>query len=174
MSVQIIEKDNEPEYAVLPYAEYLKLVEMAEDAADIAAFDAALRDEAEAVPDTVVQRLVGGENPVRVWREHRGLTQGELAGKAGIAPPYLSQIEAGSRKGSAEVLKKLKGIQKDFNKAQSGNKRVSLADVIVLGGAAAIEKAAKSLFTISESLLNIFPGSNFIFQLPVPNQDDEI
>ncbi len=43
----------------------------------------------------------------------------------------------------AKVLKKLEGIQKDFNKAQKGGKKVSLADVIVLGGAAAVEKAAK-------------------------------
>ena len=41
------------------------------------------------------------------------------------------------------VLKKLERIQKDFNAAQSGDKRVSLADLIVLGGAAAIEHAAK-------------------------------
>ena len=43
----------------------------------------------------------------------------------------------------AKVLKTLEGIQKDFNDAQSGGKKVSLADLIVLGGAAAIEKAAK-------------------------------
>lgn len=43
----------------------------------------------------------------------------------------------------AKVLKRLKGIQKDFNGAQSGSKKVSLADMIVLGGAAAIEKSAK-------------------------------
>jgi len=43
----------------------------------------------------------------------------------------------------ATVLEKLEGIQKEFNSAQSGNKRVSLADLIVLGGCAAVEKAAK-------------------------------
>ena len=43
----------------------------------------------------------------------------------------------------AKVLAKLEGIQKEFNGAQSGGKRVSLADLIVLGGDAAIEKAAK-------------------------------
>jgi catalase-peroxidase len=43
----------------------------------------------------------------------------------------------------AKVLKKLKGIQKEFNNAQSGKKKVSLADLIVLGGCAAIEKAAE-------------------------------
>ncbi len=44
----------------------------------------------------------------------------------------------------AKVLKKLKGIQKEFNSAQSGGKMVSLADLIVLGGCAGVEKAAKN------------------------------
>jgi len=44
----------------------------------------------------------------------------------------------------AEVLQTLEAIQKDFNASQSGGKKVSLADLIVLGGGAAIEKAAKS------------------------------
>ena len=42
----------------------------------------------------------------------------------------------------AKVLRKLKSIQKSFNNAQSGNKTVSIADLIVLGGCAAIEQAA--------------------------------
>jgi catalase-peroxidase len=41
------------------------------------------------------------------------------------------------------VLQTLEGVQTDFNSAQSGGKRVSLADVIVLGGCAAVEQAAK-------------------------------
>jgi catalase-peroxidase len=45
--------------------------------------------------------------------------------------------------GLAKALKKLEAVQKDFNKAQSGKKKVSLADVIVLGGCAAVEEAAK-------------------------------
>jgi len=43
----------------------------------------------------------------------------------------------------AKVLEKLEAIQKDFNGAQSGGKKVSLADLIVLGGCAAVEAAAK-------------------------------
>ncbi len=43
----------------------------------------------------------------------------------------------------AKVLKALEAIQKDFNSAQSGGKKVSLADLIVLGGCAAVESAAK-------------------------------
>ncbi len=44
----------------------------------------------------------------------------------------------------AKVLQKLEAIQKDFNASQSGGKKVSLADLIVLGGSAAVEKAAKA------------------------------
>jgi catalase-peroxidase len=43
----------------------------------------------------------------------------------------------------AKVLSKLEAIQQEFNAAQKGGKKVSLADLIVLGGGAAIEKAAK-------------------------------
>jgi catalase-peroxidase len=44
----------------------------------------------------------------------------------------------------AKVLLTLEGVQKDFNSAASGGKKVSLADLIVLGGCAAVEKAAKN------------------------------
>ena len=44
----------------------------------------------------------------------------------------------------AKVLQTLEGIQKEFNASQSGGKKVSLADLIVLGGGAAVEKAAKA------------------------------
>jgi len=43
----------------------------------------------------------------------------------------------------AKVLQKLEAIQKDFNGSQTGGKKVSLADLIVLGGSAAVEEAAK-------------------------------
>ncbi|MER9849078.1 catalase/peroxidase HPI [Mesorhizobium sp. M0106] len=43
----------------------------------------------------------------------------------------------------AKVLETLEGIQKGFNNSQSGGKKISLADLIVLGGVAAVEKAAK-------------------------------
>src|SRR5207247_8381780 len=43
----------------------------------------------------------------------------------------------------AKVLQTLEKIQQDFNRSQSGGKKISLADLIILGGDAAIEKAAK-------------------------------
>ena len=52
--------------------------------------------------------------------------------------------EANQPKQLAKVLAKLEGIQKDFNTSASGGRKVSLADIIVLGGAAAVEQAAKA------------------------------
>ncbi|KQZ00013.1 hydroperoxidase [Caulobacter sp. Root1455] len=47
----------------------------------------------------------------------------------------------------AKVLSTLEGVQKDFNASAAGGKKISLADLIVLGGAAAVEKAAKDAGT---------------------------
>lgn len=51
--------------------------------------------------------------------------------------------EANNPSQLAKVIEIYEGIQKDFNDAQSGDKQISLADLIVLGGCAAVEKAAK-------------------------------
>ena len=52
--------------------------------------------------------------------------------------------EVNNPKQLATVLEKVEGIQREFNEGQSGNKRVSLADLIVLAGSAGIEQAAKN------------------------------
>ena len=104
MKVQIIEKNRKPEWAVIPYREYRRLSEAAEMAEDVRDFDEAVSRDEETVPRAVVQRLVMGEQPVKVWREYRGLTQAALARAARITPAYLSQIETGVREGSVRVL----------------------------------------------------------------------
>lgn len=110
MTVQIIEKDGRPEWAVIAYDDYRALLERSEAVADAAVYDRALAAVAageELVPATVVDRLLGGKNPIRVWREHRGLTQDSLARQIGITKSYLSQLEGGKRVGSAQVLQRL-------------------------------------------------------------------
>lgn len=107
MSVQLILKEGKPEYAVIPFETYLRLVEDAEMLADVRDYDAALQainQGKELIPAEVVYALLDGGNPIRVWREHRGLSQTELAGMVGISPSYLSQLESGKRDGTAEVL----------------------------------------------------------------------
>jgi catalase-peroxidase len=59
-----------------------------------------------------------------------------------LAPQKDWQVNQPAR--LAQVLKTLEGIQKEFNAAQSGGKKVSLADLIVLGGCAGVEQAAKN------------------------------
>jgi ribosome-binding protein aMBF1 (putative translation factor) len=81
------------------------LEEMLEDAAATAAFHKT-RDQ-ESVPAEMVDRLLAGENPVKIWREYRGLSQRALAAQAGLNFAYLSQIETGARKGTIETRKKL-------------------------------------------------------------------
>ena len=58
-----------------------------------------------------------------------------------LAPQRNWQVNEPTELGKA--LQALEKVQQDFNKSQSGRKRVSLADVIVLGGCAAVEEAAK-------------------------------
>ena len=58
----------------------------------------------ERVAERSLERLLAGESPVKVWREHRGLTQSILARRAGINAHYLSQIETETRHASDEVL----------------------------------------------------------------------
>lgn len=111
MSVQTITTAAGERLVVLPEAEYLALIEAAEDAADrqsVADFRRRLTaGKEELIPSVIVDRLLGGENRIRVWREHRGLTPGELADRAGLKQPYLLQIETGKREGSVEALRAL-------------------------------------------------------------------
>lgn len=111
MKPQIIKKDGKPEYAVIPYDEYRRLVEDAEMLAEVRGFDAARQalatGEEELVPAEVVDRLLDGDNPVRVWREHRGLSAADLAKACGVTAAAISQIESGKRKSSVSLLKKI-------------------------------------------------------------------
>lgn len=105
--LQIIERDGKPEYAVIPYAEYAEMSRLSEAMRDIQAYDAALADPGEAIPHEMMRRLIEDESPIRVWRDHRGLTQTLLAEQAGIDKTYLSQLESGRKSGSVAVLRRL-------------------------------------------------------------------
>jgi catalase-peroxidase len=66
---------------------------------------------------------------------------GANGARARLAPQKFWKVNEPERLG--KVLKALEGIQADFNKSASGGKKISLADLIVLAGCAAVEKAAK-------------------------------
>jgi DNA-binding XRE family transcriptional regulator len=77
---------------------------MLQDVRDYDEAKLAVEQGEELIPAEVTYAILDGANPVRVWREHRRLTQQQLADAAGISTPYLSQIESGKRTGSPEVL----------------------------------------------------------------------
>ncbi|MCY3774706.1 MAG: helix-turn-helix transcriptional regulator [Candidatus Aminicenantes bacterium] len=105
----ILDDAGKPAFAVIPWREYARLAMM--DAAtgltDEQLYDHANSVGEESFPIEVADRLLAGENAVRVFRDHRGMTQKQLAGAAGINPLYLSQIERGVRTGSARTLSAL-------------------------------------------------------------------
>ena len=107
----ILDDSGRPAFAVIPWREYKRLA--AGDEAgltDEALYDRAGSEGEEAFPIDVADRLLAGENAVRVYRDHRGMTQKQLAGAAGINPIYLSQIERGRRTGSTRTLVAIAGV----------------------------------------------------------------
>jgi DNA-binding XRE family transcriptional regulator len=106
MSIERIERDG-ARYVLIPEDEFQRLQDALEDLQDIQAYDRAKSTPQEFIPVAVVDRLIDGESPIRVYREYRGLTQEQLAARAGIAKPFLSQLETGARKPSVETAKAL-------------------------------------------------------------------
>ncbi len=97
--------------ASLAEAEFQALVDVVAEASDVAAIhrfkERLAAGEEELLPAEMVDRILDAENPIRVWREHRGFSVKVPADKAGIAPAYLSQIETGKRDGTVATVKKL-------------------------------------------------------------------
>lgn len=116
MNVQIIENDGRPEWAVIRYEDYLGILERLEDLNDIRAYDQAKSELAqgtdEVIPTVIFDRLSSGENPLRVWREYRGMTQQTLADAAGVGKSYISQLESGTKTGAVRTPRSLAKVLK--------------------------------------------------------------
>jgi ribosome-binding protein aMBF1 (putative translation factor) len=94
---QVILQNDKPAFAVIPWDEYQRLVknQMESDEADVW------------FPNDVVKANVRGDSLVRAWREHFGLTQDELAAKAGIQQSALARLEKSDAHPRKSTLKKL-------------------------------------------------------------------
>ena len=115
----------------LPKADYATV-----DAKDIAALKSKI----------LASGLTGPELVRTAWASaatFRGTDERGGANGARIRLAPQKDWDVNNPRELAKVLQRLEGIQKDFNHAQSGAKKVSLADLIVLGGGAAVEQAAK-------------------------------
>jgi DNA-binding XRE family transcriptional regulator len=104
VTVKILESKGKPAFAVLPYDEYVAL----RDAVTLARFAKRYASgKEETVPAEVVDRLLAGESPLRVWREFRGMTAAQVAAAAQITPAHVSKIESGKGEPSVALLKRL-------------------------------------------------------------------
>jgi catalase-peroxidase len=106
------------------------------DAADVTALKAKILGSGLSVPQLVTTAWASAAS-------YRGTDKRGGANGARIRLAPQKDWEVNEPGKLAEVLKTLEGIQSAFNAAQTGGKKISLADVIVLGGVAAVEKAAK-------------------------------
>ena len=97
------------EMVTIPRAEYESLKLAAEDLADLRACDKAMADGGESIPADFVKRMIEGESPLRVYREHRGLTQVQLSERSGVNRVQIANIEAGKSAGSIETIRRLAG-----------------------------------------------------------------
>jgi DNA-binding XRE family transcriptional regulator len=97
------EKGEPPELVAMALEDYQRLVDQAENNAAVAAYERTREEES--VPAEVTDRLLAGENPIRVWREHRGMSLEQLAAAIGKHKGFLSEIESGKKTGSVETLR---------------------------------------------------------------------
>lgn len=99
------------EMVTIPREEYDRLQAAAEDLADLQSYDRAkaalAAGEEELVPSDFVNRLLNGENALRVYRDLRGLTQAALAEKSGVNRVTVAEIETGRKQGSITTLRAL-------------------------------------------------------------------
>jgi catalase-peroxidase len=116
----------------LPKATYAMI-----DAADEAALKSKIR--ASGVPMPELIRTAWASAATFRYTDYRG---GANGARIRLAPEKDWSVNDPKELGT--VLPRLEAIQKDFNRAHTGGKQVSLADLIVLGGDAAVEQAAKN------------------------------
>ena len=107
MNFEIIEK-NSQKFVLVPVEQYNQFLADLEMLKDVRDFREAKAVDEEAFPDEVINRLIlNEENPIKVYREYRGLTQKQLADQIGIQRGYLAEIERGRKSGSVKTLKAL-------------------------------------------------------------------
>lgn len=107
---------NGMKYAVLPYEVYAKMIEILEDAQDIAdAKEIANRiaqGEGEYFPSKVINAILNEENKIRGFREYRGITQETLSEKINKSVAMIRKLENGSSDGSINTIKAISAALK--------------------------------------------------------------
>ena len=93
MNVQVIMREGQPEYAVLPWTEYQQLLQAAAGNS--------------VTPQMLPAEPAGKLAQLSALREARGLSRDDLARSVGISPHYLALIEAGERQAEGAIARAL-------------------------------------------------------------------
>jgi len=110
-SVQIIEKDGNAHFAVMPIEISREIVAKLRDVEDCAAIDQAILDDRQGViPSEIVNAILDGLTPLRAGRENVESTLERLARQVGISKGYLSQVENRRKPGTLALYRKLSGV----------------------------------------------------------------
>jgi antitoxin component HigA of HigAB toxin-antitoxin module len=111
MGVQFIKAPNGEDMVLLSRADYDELIRIAEeaveDAADVAAYDAAMAEGIERLPIEISQNIMKGTGLLKAIRLWRNLSQIELAERSGTSQGYISDLESHRRKLTADLAPKL-------------------------------------------------------------------
>ena len=99
--------DMPPHYAHLIAADTANPEDLEGASEALAAAAALTAGREERIPAEFAERIIDGENPLRVYREFRGLTQLALAEKSGVGRSYIADIERGTRDGTVSAYRKL-------------------------------------------------------------------
>ncbi|WP_375326439.1 helix-turn-helix transcriptional regulator [Candidatus Tisiphia endosymbiont of Nemotelus uliginosus] len=107
----IIEYKGKPAFVVIPFSEYQELINFKKHhITDEELYAEGIAKNEEYFPEELVQRIINGENPIKVYREYREFSQEQLAIKIGKTKQYISAIEKGTRQGTIDTLKNLSTV----------------------------------------------------------------
>ncbi|MNO73955.1 helix-turn-helix protein [compost metagenome] len=99
MGIQVISRDGQPEYAVVPWEQYQALLK--------AAGQAPAEAVASAEPSSAPSARLPAFSEVAQLREAKGLAPEQLARNVGVSPAYLAMIESGERQPDAAIRRAL-------------------------------------------------------------------
>lgn len=106
MRMERIEK-NGKNFILVPEKYFEKLTDDSEMLQDIRSYDLTKLKTREYYPAEIVKNFLAGENPIKLFRQYRKMTQDSLAKKSGITREFLSEIEHSKKQGSLRTIKKI-------------------------------------------------------------------
>ena len=106
----LYDEKGTPTHAIIGYADFQALTGEAIPS-DEELYDAAkAADDGTRLSADMVSRLVEGENPIKVWREFRGMTQEGLATACGVTSDYIGMVERGARHASRKLISRMAAV----------------------------------------------------------------